>query len=225
MKMKFGAIVVDGRGKIGGHVASKNRAGAYLRTKVTPVNGRTSYQQNVRNIFANISQAWRGLLQGQRDAWNAAVVDFAKTDIFGDLRNPSGISLFQRLNNNLLQAGVDLIGDPPSPIGLPVVYITNLAIVAGALMLTTSAQTPAGFFLKITATPQLSNGKSFIKNELRVITYSDTDYATGSSIEAAYTSKFGASTAKHGKITVQATVISLTTGQAGVPSEGYFITD
>ena len=30
MKMKWGALVVDGRGKIGGQVASKNRAGAYL---------------------------------------------------------------------------------------------------------------------------------------------------------------------------------------------------
>jgi len=47
MKMKFGAIVVDGRGKIGGHVASKNRGGAYLRTKVTPSNPQTGYQAAV----------------------------------------------------------------------------------------------------------------------------------------------------------------------------------
>ena len=37
MKTKFGAIIVAGSGKINGFVASKNRAGAYLRTKVTPV--------------------------------------------------------------------------------------------------------------------------------------------------------------------------------------------
>ena len=39
--MKFGALVVDGRNKIGGQVASKNRAGAYLRNKVTPSKKRT----------------------------------------------------------------------------------------------------------------------------------------------------------------------------------------
>jgi len=36
MKTLFGAIVVDGRGKLGGHVASKNRHGSYFRTKVSP---------------------------------------------------------------------------------------------------------------------------------------------------------------------------------------------
>ena len=38
MKIKFGSEVVDGRGKIGGHVYSKNKGGAYKRTKVTPSN-------------------------------------------------------------------------------------------------------------------------------------------------------------------------------------------
>jgi hypothetical protein len=47
MKMKFGAIVTEGRGKIGGHVASKNKSGAYLRTKVTPVNRQSVAQSNV----------------------------------------------------------------------------------------------------------------------------------------------------------------------------------
>lgn len=93
MKTKFGAIIVDGRGKIGGHVASKNRGGAYLRTKVTPANAQTSAQNQVRNLFTSLTQGWRGLTQAQRDAWNAAVLDYSRTDIFGDIRNPSGINL------------------------------------------------------------------------------------------------------------------------------------
>ena len=102
MKIKFGALVVAGRGKIGGHVASRNRAGAYLRTKVTPVNPATVYQVAVRNRLAGISTDWRGLTAAQRTAWNAAVSDYAKTDIFGDIRNPSGFNLHQKLNNNLV---------------------------------------------------------------------------------------------------------------------------
>jgi hypothetical protein len=113
MKTLFGSIVVAGAGKIGGHVASQNRGGSYLRTKVSPINRRTSYQQNVRQVFTSISQAWRGLTQAQRDAWNAAVTDWARTDMFGNLRNPSGANLFQRLNNNILQVGEALITSPP----------------------------------------------------------------------------------------------------------------
>ena len=55
MKIKFGAIVVDGRNKIGGHVMSKNRAGAYMRTKVSPVNPRSLDQMSVRSRLSAIS--------------------------------------------------------------------------------------------------------------------------------------------------------------------------
>jgi hypothetical protein len=54
MKVLFGAIVVDGRGKIGGHVMSKNRAGAFMRTKVTPINRKSSFQTGVRSRLAAI---------------------------------------------------------------------------------------------------------------------------------------------------------------------------
>src|SRR3546814_19213217 len=98
-KVKFGALMTDARGKLGGHVFSKNRAGSYLRTKVTPVNPQTIYQTSVRALFGAISSQWSGLSQAVRDSFNGAVADWATTDIFGDLKNPSGKALFQRLNN------------------------------------------------------------------------------------------------------------------------------
>ena len=98
MKVKFGAIVVDGRGKIGGHVASKNRGGAYFRTKVTPTNPNSTAQAGVRNRMTSLAQGWRGLSASARLSWNNAVGDFAKTDIFGDIKQPSGINLFPTLN-------------------------------------------------------------------------------------------------------------------------------
>lgn len=62
----FGAV--DGRGKIGGHVASKNRSGAYARIKVTPVNPQTTFQQVARNLLTSLSQGWRALTQAQHDS-------------------------------------------------------------------------------------------------------------------------------------------------------------
>jgi hypothetical protein len=225
MKMKFGAIVIDGRGKIGGHVASKNRSGAYLRTKVTPVNGRTSYQQNVRNIFGSLAQAWRGLTQEQRDSWNAAVAAYAKTDIFGDLRNPSGISLYQRLNNNLVQSENNALSNPPNPEAVGICSAASLSAdnSTGEIMLTTSGNCPVNSVLKISATPALSAGKQFIKNELRTLAYDITNFSSSASIKSIYEAKFGAVGAVGSKITVQVTVINTNTGQAGVPSEVYAI--
>src|SRR5690606_27930634 len=49
MKVQFSGLgVVAGSGKIQGTVAARNRSGAYLRVKVTPVNPQTTYQQAAR---------------------------------------------------------------------------------------------------------------------------------------------------------------------------------
>ena len=82
MKILWGALVVDGRRKIGGQVASKNRGGAYMRNKVTPVNPQTAAQTAIRNRLAGLSQAWRALTAAQRAAWNGAV---------GTLREPTSL--------------------------------------------------------------------------------------------------------------------------------------
>jgi hypothetical protein len=87
MKMKFGAFVVAGSGKIGGHVASRNRSGAFLRTKVTPTNPQTGAQNAVRSLLASLSSAWRSLTGAQRAAWNGAVSAFPRTNVFGDIVN------------------------------------------------------------------------------------------------------------------------------------------
>lgn len=171
MKVKFGALVTEGRGKLGGHVASRNRSGAYLRTKVTPVNPETVYQTAVRNRLTGISQDWRGLTAEQRAAWNAAVENFAKTDIFGDLKNPSGNSLYQRLNNNLLIVGSAQITVPPLP---SEVYAPSALSLAADLSSTTVTATyapviPAGQAVKVYATPLMSAGVSFVKSEYRLI--------------------------------------------------------
>src|SRR6056297_1703187 len=119
MKIKWGALVVDGRGKIGGHVASKNRGGSYLRTKTTPVNPQSTAQTNVRSIFGQISQGWSGLTASQIEGWNNAVSEYSQTDIFGDLKNPSGKALYQRLNQSLLLVGEGLLTEAPATVSAP----------------------------------------------------------------------------------------------------------
>ena len=221
MKMKFGAIVVDGRGKIGGHVASKNRSGAYLRTKVTPVNAQTSYQLGVRSRFTGFSQGWKALTAGQRDSWNAAVSDFSRTDIFGDLKNPSGFNLFQRLNNNLSIIGEAQIDAPPLPSSVGVVTATALAIAAGAatMSLTLSNSVPADTQAKVYATAPLSAGKSFVKSEYRLVAILPAAEASPYDLKAEYLAKFGGIGLAGQKIFVKLEAVNETTGQTGTPSQ------
>ena len=217
MKLKFGALVVAGRGKIGGHVASRNRAGAYLRTKVTPVNPSSADQVTVRNRLSGVSSAWKALTAAQRLAWNACVADFAKTDIFGDLRNPSGFNLHQKLNNNLLNIGKVVVADPP---GVEAVdAFTSMSIAAstggGTLTITYADAIAADHSVLVFATPALSAGVNFVKSEYRQIDVMVTADASAFSIETEYEAKFGAIGAEGTKIFVKMIQVNWATGQAG----------
>jgi hypothetical protein len=221
MKMKWGALVVAGRGKIGGHVASINRAGSYLRTKVSPVNPQSTAQLKIRNRFTVYSQAWSGLTQAQRDAWNAAVSDFSGTNVFGDVVNPTGFNLYQKLNNNLVTCGAAAITSPPLPSSVGEVVTESITTAAGAasMSLALGGAVPAGTYVKVFATAPQSAGKSFVKSQYRLIAILDPAEATPYDLAAEYIAKFGSVGAEGQKIFIKTTAINGTTGQAGTPSE------
>ena len=221
MKMKFGALVIDGRGKIGGHVASKNKGGAYLRTKVSPVNPQSSYQLSVRNRFTGLAQGWRGLTQAQRDAWNAAVSDYQTTDIFGDLRTPSGLNLYQRLNNNLLTIGESAVTTPPLPSTVQAVVLSAIAVAegAGTFTGTYAPAIDADTLVKVFATAPQSAGKSFVKSEYRLIEVIATADASPYDLSTSYEAKFGSVGVEGQKIFVKFVPVNLNTGQEGSASQ------
>jgi hypothetical protein len=226
MKTKFGSIIVAGSGKIGGHVASKNRGGSYLRTKVTPANARTTFQSGVRALFTLLSQAWRGLLDAQRIAWNAATPDYAKTDIFGDLRNPSGLNLFQKLNNNLQSIGVAILDDPPAPASVDACVITSIgnSLTVPSFQLIFAPAISENIKVKVFATAPMSAGKSFVKSEYRLIEVLDDTNVSPYSLIAAYEAKFGNRGEAGQKIFVKLLPINVVTGQAGASSVASNIT-
>ena len=192
MKLKFGAIVTDGRGKIGGHVASKNRAGAYLRTKVTPSNPNTVAQAQARGILASLSQGWGQLTDSQRQGWNDAVKEWGTTDIFGDIKNPSGINLFVKLNSNLLSIGHPSLSDVPAKSEVPAVIVLDASykIATDNLSITFNSALADGYIALVRATPTLSAGVSFVKSQFRVIGYENV-VADNLGLVGDYSAKFG----------------------------------
>lgn len=225
-KIKWGALVTDGRGKLGGQVLSRNRAGAYIRTKVTPVNPQTSAQLVVRSRFTGLSQGWRGITQDQRNAWNVSVSDYQTTDIFGDLKNPTGFNLYQRLNNNLLNIGESEINVPPLPDAVQAIVLASIAAAAGAdtLALTYTPVIDAFTKVKVFATAPQSPGKSFVKSEFRQIDVMAAADVTPFSIETEYKAVFGSVGAEGQKIFVKFVPVNLATGQEGSASQASVLT-
>jgi hypothetical protein len=171
----------------------------------------------VRARFADLSSAWRGLTESQRAAWNAAVSDYAKTDIFGDLKNPTGAQLYQKLNNNLLNIGEAAISVPLSPAAIPSMDSIVLAAAAGAgtMTLTYAPAIPATVAFLVRATPAVSAGVSFVKSEYRQISVIVTADASPYNLAAEYETKFGDIGPAASKVFVQVVPIVIATGQAG----------
>lgn len=195
MLIKWGAMVVDGSGKLGGHIASKNRGGQYFKTKVTPVNPQTPFQTTNRAYFAQLSQGWSSLTAAQIRGWNEAVELFRYTNVFGDLKSLSGKSLYQQLNQNLLLTGQATIDDAPEPVAVPAptaLEATGAVAVPAFDIATTGASTGSQLFVR--ATPILSNGTTFIKNRLRAVQTAAGGNDVSLDILADYTTRFEAPT-------------------------------
>ena len=224
MKLKWSGFgATDGRGKIGGHVASKNRSGAYARTKVTPTNPQSSFQLGARNLLSNLSQGWRSLNQADRDAWDVAVGSFARTDIFGDLRNPTGKNLYARLNINLTNISQSLISVPPLPAGGGQVIAGAVVMTNGGAKTVAHTEDTAGHTIQVWATPGVSVGKKFLKNDYRLITYFTGGAASPTNIAADYQARFG-EPAVGTRVGIRLVSVNDTTGENGVPSESTTIT-
>ena len=193
MRLKFGMIVTDGRGKLGGHVLSKNRAGAYARTKVTPSNPQTTAQSQARALFGSISQGWSGLTDAERNGWNSAVAEWQKTDIFGDLRQPSGKALFQRLSNQAQSAGYAAVTSAPARLDMVSGTVTSAVLdTNNGEVLLTGIFGGAGARVMLFATPVLSDGTTFVKNKLSLISAQPSNLFDNGLAYTDFVSKFGA---------------------------------
>ena len=214
-KVKFSALISEMRNKLNGSVFARNRGGAYLRNKVTPVNPQTIAQVQARSLLTSYSQSWRSLTQNQRDAWRSVVDQWSRTDVFGDVVNPSGSSLYIRLNINISLAGGAAISTPPTPTGAAA--LSDLSVAADESSNTVAvtfdpAAVPAGHALYIEATPNLSPGISNANSRFRYVATGAAAATSPIAIGTEYLAKFGA-LVEGQKLFIRAKFINATTGE------------
>ena len=194
-KIKWGAIVVDGRGKLGGHVFTKTKSGATMRTKVTPVNPQTPAQASARSRLGGNSQAWAGLSEAQRVGWNALASETSKTNIFGDQYFPSGKNLFTSVNNNLVMVGSASTVDAPTFTELPFITLMNAVVDVSASEISLNVQFTGSAddtVLVIEASKPSSPGKYNFDGSFRQIAVTNGGAPIGpKSLWDSYVAKFG----------------------------------
>ena len=196
-----GATAISG--KIGGTVFTLGGSqGPFMRNWAKPRNVRNALTQGVRGLFSGISSAWQGLTAAQIDAWNGAVPNFQRRNIFGDVRNLKGNTAFQRTNNVLTSIGVANVVNPPA------IVAPGFTITAALLAAAQTGQTmtvdltefggatvlPTASYIKLYATTQSPKSRSYFgKSAYKYIAqYPPTTATNPLDIAADYIAKFGA---------------------------------
>lgn len=217
-KVKFGIGPADMRGKINGSVFARNRGGAYVRTKVTPLNPQSVRQVAARNLLTSLAQSFRSLTQEQITAWNEAVTQWQTTDVFGDLVSPTGLALYVRLNSNISNAGGSLLTSPPAPTGAAA--LTELSLVADVSgtqfdITFAPAAVPANHTMFIESTAMLSPGINNANSRFRFIGVAGAAEASPFDAYAFQTAKFGSLVAGQ-KAYVRCKFINKNTGEVSL---------
>lgn len=193
--IKFGMMMTDARGKLGGQVFSKNRGGNYVRTNVVPNNPQTSLQGSIRSMFATISSRWSQLTEKQRQGWQSAVNKFERTNVFGDRKVLSGKALFQSLNTEAMNAGLGIIENAPAPQEIISKIPDNLAIALDgsslAFSVTAEGKATKSGKTVVQATAAQTAGTFNAKNKFRTIAVFDSADEATLDLATNYAAKFG----------------------------------
>lgn len=114
MKFLAGGGVAVASGSIGGTTFSRNRYGAYTRTRAIPVNPASTYQVAVRGYVALLTSAWLNqLTAAQRASWDTYGENVAMQDKLGQTIFLTGLNHYVRSNVPRLQAGLPRVDDGP----------------------------------------------------------------------------------------------------------------
>lgn len=108
-------------GSIGGTTWSRNRYGAYKRSRSVPVNPNTDRQVSVRNAVRSLMIAWQQTLtQDQRDAWQLYGSNVAWKNRLGQDVHLTGANHYVRSNTPRVQNEIARIDDAPTIFDLAV---------------------------------------------------------------------------------------------------------
>lgn len=114
---KFGAVVTDIRGKIGGHVFQGNGFTTSMRTGYSGKGGLNARNNIFDSMNADIAVLWNGLSSAVKDQWQVLAQQYPIQDNFGNQNFLTGRNLHRRNYTAFFSSGQTGTIDPSVAIG------------------------------------------------------------------------------------------------------------
>ena len=221
--IKMGALAQDVRGSLNGTVFSRNRGGAYVRSKVSPVQPVSHWSSAVRQGFKAVSQRWATTLtDAQRADWIAFANLHPFVNVFGDSIVLSGVAMFQAVNQRVRLCGGAWLDDAPETfvvgdLGSVSVVATAAGGVYTAVSVLAENPVPYGGGLTVMMTQVTPAGRQIQKNDYRLINQvSRVVFASGVDFHSDVLTRFPAERVRAGDIVgFLVAPIDLSTGAIG----------
>lgn len=193
--VKFGMVVSDIRGSVGGVTFSRNSSGAVARKRTAGVNPNTVAQQAVRGLFNDVAQAWRNLSSANQDTWITQAPNYTRVNRLGETVSYTGQQLFNHLNGQLLQLGQAVVDVAIPPLSIEVATAASVVAVQTTddIVINGLASTGGDDIIAVYATPAMSAGRRFTsKSMYRLIQIKPASTASGNlDVTTAYENIYG----------------------------------
>lgn len=160
-KIKFGAIITDSRGTVGGMSLKWSRFGNVLLKKPQTAKLQTPKQTTARNSFVTYSKRWWAeLTPTQRTDWRALAAANPRPNVWGTDYPLTGLALFIGINRLLTQAGASPTNDAPTDQAVTAIATATLTVTAPstATLAFTPTPCPTDHVLYLAALGPISPG-------------------------------------------------------------------
>lgn len=102
MRVQFGTIITDLKGKSQGQIIQGGRYGSILRANTKPITRSTSINSQPRISLSAVSSTWKSLTPTERLDWGNLASTLTRYNAYGVPYVPTGFQIFCELNSNLL---------------------------------------------------------------------------------------------------------------------------
>jgi len=171
LKVKYSPLISQASGAIGDAVAACNRYGSYMRARNGPLPSGSAYWEYYKLLLQDVVALWEALSLQNKLQWVAASQSIPRSYAFGERSTLPGYNYFLSVNMNLLMFGLASLDLPPvhSNCEMPSSVSLLADVSAPSLVITVEDNSLANVYAKVFVTPSLAAGKTFFKNDLRLL--------------------------------------------------------
>jgi len=142
--VKFGSVITDSRGTIGGTSLKWSRQGNVMLRKPQPVKHATPAQTVIRAGFADLSKRWWSVLTPtQRTDWRELAAANPRPNLWGEEFPLAGLALYIAVNRALVQGGNLTTDDAPADQTYTTLSTVTLTVTAPSTASLAWTPTPA----------------------------------------------------------------------------------